>query len=426
MDENKDILQMLREREDEFRLPLKPGSWEKLESDLNISSAEKYSLSRDLRRSLKKWGAVAALFLMCLLVSVPFLIRKERKIIGPDEGNREASICGGPLAGSESSKTDSLANVSFLAVQSRNTYSVHVPSALPEFIVTDTVMPSLRPVEIEGDSPSQSAPEAGITCSSGKKQRVNGPEVDKRYKFQTSGKDPDKNKKIARWAVGIQMGSNTLASPKGGLESLDDDLTSPGKPGGPDKHPDPDKEHPDTRAAVGGGPGSEGGTGITYFYHHRLPITVSLSVRRYLSPSFALESGISYSYLYSEITEQGSHQIGSQKLHYLGIPLKASWTFFKKEHMSFYLSGGGMLEYGVSLRKNNSDLHINRWQPSLNATVGMQVELVRPLSLFIEPGIGYYPNINRNNGALAFNCFESIRTVHPFTFSLQVGIRFSY
>lgn len=425
MDENKDILQMLRERENEFRLPLKPGSWEKLEADLNISSAEKYSLSGALRRSFKKWGAIAALFLLGLLVSVPFLIRREKKIIGVHQGQREATVYGGVSAGSGNSKTDSLINVSLLVVQSRNSYPVPVPSALPKFIVTDTVMPSLRPVEIDEDSHSQPIPEAGFTPSAVKKQGINGPEADKRYKFQSPGQGPDKNKKIGRWAVGIQMGSNTLASPKGGWESLDDDMTSPGKPGKPGD-PDPDKEHPDTRAAVGIGPGSGGGTGITYFYHHRLPITVSLSVRRYLSPSFALESGISYSYLYSEIMEQGSHQIGNQKLHYLGIPLKASWTFFKKEHMSFYLSGGGMLEYGLSLRKNNSDLPINRWQPSLNATVGMQVELVRPLSLFIEPGIGYYPDMNRNSGALAFNRFESIRTVHPFTFSLQVGVRFSY
>lgn len=425
MDENKDILQMLRERENEFRLPLKPGSWEKLEADLNISSAEKYSLSGALRRSFKKWGAIAALFLLGLLVSVPFLIRREKKIIGVHQGQREATVYGGVSAGSGNSKTDSLINVSLLAVQSRNYYPVPVPSALPEFIVTDTVMPSLRPVEIDKDSHSQPVPEAGFAPSAVKKQGINGPEAEKRYKFQSPGQGPDKKKKIGRWAVGIQMGSNTLASPKGGWESLDDDMTSPGKPGKPGD-PDPDKEHPDTRAAVGIGPGSGGGTGITYFYHHRLPITVSLSVRRYLSPSFALESGISYSYLYSEIMEQGFHQIGNQKLHYLGIPLKASWTFFKKEHMSFYLSGGGMLEYGLSLRKNNSDLPINRWQPSLNATVGMQVELVRPLSLFIEPGIGYYPDMNRNSGTLAFNRFESIRTVHPFTFSLQVGVRFSY
>lgn len=426
MDENKDILQMLRERENEFRLPLKPGSWEKLEADLNISSGEKYALSRAFRRSFKKWVAIAALFLMGLLVSVPFLMRKERMVIDANKENREASGYVGTTAMSESSKTDSVVNSSLLAVQSRYSYPVHVPSALPEFVVTDTALSSLRPVEIEGDSrPQPPVPESGFTHSSEKRQRVSGPEADKRDKFRISGKIPDKNKKIARWAVGIQMGSNALASPKGGRESFDDDFTSTDKPGKPGD-PDPDKEPADTRAAVGIGPGPEGEPRITYLYHHRLPITVSLSVRRYLSPSFALESGISYSYLYSEITEQGSHQIGNQKLHYWGIPLKASWTFFKKEHMSFYLSGGGMLEYGLSLRKNNSDLHIKRWQPSLNAAAGMQVELVRPLSLYIEPGIGYYPDMNRNADASGFGRFESIRTVHPLTFSLQVGVRFSY
>ena len=145
----------------------------------------------------------------------------------------------------------------------------------------------------------------------------------------------------------------------------------------------------------------------------------------FITPRIALETGLSYTYLYSEILEEGKTQNGSQKLHYIGIPLKLSWTFYKWKNLSLYASAGGMIEYCVSAKKTDADLRINRWQPSWNAAVGMQAELRKPLSLFVEPGVSYYYNMNPQyrNSSLRF---ESMRTVHPFTFTLQVGIRFTY
>ena len=40
MNEKNDILQMLRDREDEFRLPLRKGGWEKLDADLSALMPE--------------------------------------------------------------------------------------------------------------------------------------------------------------------------------------------------------------------------------------------------------------------------------------------------------------------------------------------------------------------------------------------------
>lgn len=424
MDENKDILQMLRERENEFRLPLRPDGWEKLEAGLNISPAQEYGLSGSVRRSLRKWGSIAALFLLCLSLSISFLMRKDVKKMVADNRLPETSVPVNRSVVPDGSKTDSMVSAELVAIRYPRPHVVNIPETLPAFELTDTVIASLNPIEMGPASSSRLNSTSQNTRKNTRKN--NGPEVDKGYNLKILPPQSEKGKKVSRWSVGVQMGSNNLASPKGSWESFDANVTEPGKPVNPDKEPDSeDKCAMNTRAAIGGGTGFDGNS-ISYFYHHRLPITVSLSVRRYLSASFALETGISYSYLYSEITEKNSSRVGNQKLHYIGIPLKASWTFFRKKDISFYISGGGMLEYGISLRKNNSSLPVNRWQPSLNAAAGMQVEVVRPLSLFVEPGIGYYPNMNRNATNSYFTRFESIRTVHPCTFSLQIGLRFSY
>ena len=84
-----------------------------------------------------------------------------------------------------------------------------------------------------------------------------------------------------------------------------------------------------------------------------------------------------------------------------------------------------MIEYCISAKKTGMHLHINRWQPSWNAAAGMQAELRRPLSLFIEPGVSYYYNLNPQSRNSSIR-FESIRTAHPFTFTFQFGIRFTY
>lgn len=417
MDENKDILQMLRERENEFRLPLRPDGWEKLEAGLNVSSIPEDRLSGSVRHSFKKWLGIAALFLLGLSLSIPFLMRKDVKKMVTDNRLPQTSVPVNTAFIPGNSNTDSIVSTELAAIHSHQPHQINIPGTLPEFEMTDTVISPLNPIEIE--SVSKSKLKSTSQKSSRNTRKNNGPEVDERSNLKISPSRSEKGKNISRWSVGIQMGSNNLASPKGSVQGFDSDLTDSDKPVDPDKNP------VNTRAALGGGSGFDGDN-ITYFYHHRLPITVSFSIRRHLSASFALESGISYSYLYSEITENNSGKVRNQKLHYLGIPIKASWTFFRKQKVSFYISGGGMLEYGISLRKNNLPLHINRWQPSLNAAVGMQVELVRSLSLYIEPGIGYYPDLNRHINSSGFNYFESIRTVHPFTFSLQVGLRFSY
>jgi hypothetical protein len=158
-------------------------------------------------------------------------------------------------------------------------------------------------------------------------------------------------------------------------------------------------------------------------FHHRFPLSAAVSVRKSMTKAFALESGLRYTYLHSDISREGAAgYIGNQKLHYLGIPLRADWLFYSQGRVSAYLAAGTLFEYAVSAQRQlhglSSSLDINRFQASVTAAVGMQLALVKPISVFIEPGIGYY--FDNGNG------IETFRTEKPWMLNLQAGIRFSY
>ena len=61
---------------------------------------------------------------------------------------------------------------------------------------------------------------------------------------------------------------------------------------------------------------------------HRQPVSVGVTFRKNLPKRFSVETGLVYTLLSSEVTfEEGTRQL-DQKLHYLGIPLRANWNFW--------------------------------------------------------------------------------------------------
>ena len=71
MNDKNDILQMLRNREDEFHLPLRKDGWKKLEAELPpLMAVEEMTGGRTkpARRKLYAWVAVAAIAVMCQMI----------------------------------------------------------------------------------------------------------------------------------------------------------------------------------------------------------------------------------------------------------------------------------------------------------------------------------------------------------------------
>ncbi|MGN0231854.1 MAG: outer membrane beta-barrel protein [Muribaculaceae bacterium] len=166
---------------------------------------------------------------------------------------------------------------------------------------------------------------------------------------------------------------------------------------------------------------------------HHQPITTGVMVRYNLSQRFAIETGLNYSYLSSDISE-GSESYNTQRhqhLHYLGLPVNGVVTVWENRRFQVYGSAGAMIQKCVSgnadveyvvngkvQSKEREEVEVKNIQASLNAAIGAQVKLCRKVGIYVEPGIGYYFDDNTN--------VRTIYKEHPVTFNLNVGLRLNF
>lgn len=166
---------------------------------------------------------------------------------------------------------------------------------------------------------------------------------------------------------------------------------------------------------------------------HRLPIRAGISFTYNLTDRFALESGLCYTNLTSDI-KNGSddhYYIGEQTLHYIGIPLNLKYRFFSWKRIELYSSIGALAEKCVSAKLHKEFIldHQNKGEESeklsekpmqwaANVSVGVQCNIINSMGIFAEPGISYY-----------FNDGTDLQTIYkekPLNFNLNVGIRFTF
>ncbi|MCD8260452.1 MAG: PorT family protein [Bacteroides sp.] len=161
---------------------------------------------------------------------------------------------------------------------------------------------------------------------------------------------------------------------------------------------------------------------------HKIPVTAGVAVRRALNKKVALESGLFYTCLRSEL-EAGTYS-QQQKLHYIGFPLKAAVTLMEKRGLDLYLSAGGALEKCVSgtLKtmqqaegtdsSSGESVRPNTLQASLTAAAGVQYRLNDRLALYAEPGLAYYFDDTTP--------VATLRKDKPVNFTLSCGVKIIY
>lgn len=151
---------------------------------------------------------------------------------------------------------------------------------------------------------------------------------------------------------------------------------------------------------------------------HKQPLSFGLSVRKGLTNNLSLETGVTYTYLSSDIRYEGTVETVSQKLHYVGIPLRVNWNFLSKTNVVLYLSGGGTVEKCVYGQIDGDKETVKPLQFSLAGSAGAQYNLSKKVGLYLEPGVSYYFDDGSD--------VETIRKKNPFTFTLQAGVRLTY
>ena len=162
---------------------------------------------------------------------------------------------------------------------------------------------------------------------------------------------------------------------------------------------------------------------------HHMPVTVGFSVAWHFHEDWALETGLNYTLLSSDIHSGAKSYVEeTQKLHYIGIPVRLHRSIWKNNWLSIYASAGGAVEKCVSgklerVTVTNGGSHVTEnvslddkpLQWSVAAAAGAQVNFTSRLGLYLEPGVAYY--FDDHSGV------ETIRKEHPFNFNLQLGLR---
>jgi hypothetical protein len=170
-------------------------------------------------------------------------------------------------------------------------------------------------------------------------------------------------------------------------------------------------------------------------WKHYIPLSVGVTFRKDISADgrFGIESGLVYSYLSSKAELEGTTRIKlHQQLHYLGIPVSATYALVKNPTYEVYLRGGIQADLNISARETKDyiyssvqpdhseprSLDAKGLQMSLSASAGVMYNLSPRVGLYLEPGFGYY----FENG----NHPESYWQDHPANFNVRLGVRTTF
>lgn len=166
--------------------------------------------------------------------------------------------------------------------------------------------------------------------------------------------------------------------------------------------------------------------------HHYHPKTYGIFLNKQLSPKWTFGTGLTYTRLKSEFENPFNTATlkRTQKIDYIGIPLQITYRLWNKQRFSAYTTTGVTFEVPIhsSLTKefiitSDSSFTIKgklrpQFQWSVNVGLGVQYQIIKPLSLYLEPNLFYY---FKNSGRI-----QTYRTEHPFSFSIPFGLRLTW
>ena len=162
------------------------------------------------------------------------------------------------------------------------------------------------------------------------------------------------------------------------------------------------------------------------------PFTLGLSASIGLNVRWSVLTGLEYTRLRS------THSIGrdtlyiknQQTIHYLGVPLGLSYTFWSKGNLNLNASAFGKMEIpvagilnsehhnGVAYTYQNTLRLKAPVQWSAGAGIGVQYNLTPWMGLYAEPQVRYY--FDTGGG------IQTIRQVQPVEFAVPFGVRLTF
>ena len=154
-----------------------------------------------------------------------------------------------------------------------------------------------------------------------------------------------------------------------------------------------------------------------YSFRHHQPLSFGLSVRKEFAYGLSLESGVNYTLLWSDVSMQSGGEDISQKLHFIGVPLRLNWQFLETGRFSMYVGAGGMLEKCVSAKFGSKSVDEPKVQWSVAGAVGAQYRLGNYVGLYFEPEVSHY---------FTETTLRTSRTDSSLSLTLRLGVRLSF
>lgn len=402
-------LKKIKQKLGNYSEPVPPLAWKRLEKEMTASSSGK-QLPLHARW---KWIAAAVAFVAVSVIAFR-LVAPESRII--------CELPADPVpidyeTGKTGNKVAQLHTVVAETEEEKKEAEAGAgqPQPAEEEQVATKVLPAM-----------EETPETALAETS--KQEAAGNEKNARSVHRAKLQLPAGHAKVKKskgWSFGISVGNPTGFSSKGG--GTGDMAMSDGIVGGGNYY-DLDLSVADNAIRPipkrqkfvfkNGMPKFVADESAVVAADHKQPVSVGISVRKELPKGFSVETGLVYTYLASDVQYAGSTGTASQKLHYLGIPLRANWTFWGNQHFTTYVAGGGTVEKCVHGEIGGKDQTVNPLQFSLMGGVGAQVNLGDHVGLYVEPGFSYFFDDGSD--------VQTIRKDNPFDFTLQAGLRFTY
>ncbi|AVM51866.1 outer membrane protein with beta-barrel domain [Bacteroides zoogleoformans] len=421
-------IKKIKDRLDDYSEPLPSSGWEQLEKELSACSNSSMKKTKN-RFLFHRWGmAVAATFLLTISSISLWLLKSS---VGEELRNTSVPAL--------AFTPDFLPNQTEPATQispSTPAYQINKGS----MTVGETKQSPLLAQQIMISADSEEKKEETVSFEINN-ENINDRQVpestikeEKVNRYHPSGKDKihlQANKQSAsgrnnkRWAVGLSIGNIGGSSPNNSTADRGYMQMSPGNVINMDRM---DLSFTASNViAIPKGQDLIFKDGMPYLQRnvksiasieHKQPLSFGISVRKELNNGFSIESGVTYTYLASDITFEGSLDKLSRKLHYIGIPIRANWNFIDEKRFTTYISAGGNVEKCVYGKIGSEKETVKSLQLSVTASVGAQYNVNKRIGLYVEPGISYF----FDDGSM----IQTIRKENPCNFTLQAGIRLTY
>lgn len=148
---------------------------------------------------------------------------------------------------------------------------------------------------------------------------------------------------------------------------------------------------------------------------HYFPLRTGISLRIPLNKKWSLTTGVDYSWYYTQI-DYSLSGIKHQHVHYVGLPIRADYSFVRKKRMNIYLGAGVTTDFCVAAFENGKAIEKDGVGFSLAGAGGIQFNFSKHVGLYLEPELSW--NVPSDNQTL-----RTYKSEDPFMFSVSSGLR---